>query len=173
MNISIVLSFLADDKPGLVSHLSKIVKDNNGNWLESRLSRLAGKFAGIIRVNIPLKNLSALEAELSKISNNNFKFVTEHLDVEFESEAPNQYQFSMDIVGNDREGIVHDVTQTLAQLNVNVEDMSSEYGEAAMSSEKIFRAKAQLSAPKSLQLNQVQEALEALTNELIIELKKT
>ena len=52
MTTHLVLTVIADDKPGLVESLSQIIASNSGNWLESSMSQLAGKFAGILRVSV-------------------------------------------------------------------------------------------------------------------------
>ena len=43
------------DRPGLVQRLASLVADHGGNWLESRMSRLGGEFAGILRLTVPLE----------------------------------------------------------------------------------------------------------------------
>ena len=47
MTTSLVLTFVGDDRPGLVNAVSEKVVDFGGTWLESRSVRLAGKFAGV------------------------------------------------------------------------------------------------------------------------------
>ena len=51
MHTSYVITFIGDDRPGLVEALAKVISGHDGNWLESRLSQLDSKFAGIIRVS--------------------------------------------------------------------------------------------------------------------------
>lgn len=170
MNRTIVLTFVTDDKPGLVSEISNIISQHHGNWLESHLSRLANKFAGIVRVNSPAETIKDLELSLSAVFTDHFKLTIESTTEEVNAPIAERYQFNMELVGNDREGIVHDLTETLVKLNVNIEDMASECTDAPMSSEKIFRAVAKLTAPVDLHLDQIQEALEALANEVMIEL---
>ena len=52
MKTNLVITVMADDKPGLVESLSQTISSNSGNWLESSMSQLAGKFAGILRVSV-------------------------------------------------------------------------------------------------------------------------
>ncbi|NCF90353.1 MAG: glycine cleavage system protein R, partial [Verrucomicrobiaceae bacterium] len=49
---SVILTVIGADKPGLVERLATIVADHHGNWLESRMARLAGQFAGILQVEV-------------------------------------------------------------------------------------------------------------------------
>ena len=50
---SYVLTLIGPDSPGLVERLAEAVADAGGNWVESEMSRLAGQFAGILRVQLP------------------------------------------------------------------------------------------------------------------------
>ncbi len=50
--IPLVLTYVGDDRPGLINAVSEKVAAFGGTWLESRAVRLAGKFAGILRVNV-------------------------------------------------------------------------------------------------------------------------
>ena len=43
---SIVLTVVADDHPGIVEDLSDALATHDGNWTESSMMTLAGKFAG-------------------------------------------------------------------------------------------------------------------------------
>ena len=64
METSYIVTFIGDDRPGLVESLSRVIESNRGNWLESRLSQLGGKFAGLVLVTLPDDNGPALEADL-------------------------------------------------------------------------------------------------------------
>ena len=48
----LVMTVLGDDRPGIVRSISDQVAAAGGNWLESRMAHLAGKFAGIVLVAV-------------------------------------------------------------------------------------------------------------------------
>ena len=52
----LVMTVIGQDRPGLVESVAALVAENGGNWLESRMSRLGGHFAGILRVEVPGEN---------------------------------------------------------------------------------------------------------------------
>ena len=64
MMTSLVITFMAPDRPGLVELLSRTVADHGGNWLESKMSRLAGRFGGILLVSVPKANADGLMESL-------------------------------------------------------------------------------------------------------------
>ena len=60
MSTSIVLSVVSDDHPGIVEKLSELLADHGGNWTESSMLTLAGKFAGILLASVPENEVDAL-----------------------------------------------------------------------------------------------------------------
>ena len=52
MQKELVVTFVGDDRPGIVQEMSQRVTARDGNWLESQMTRLAGKFAGVARVSV-------------------------------------------------------------------------------------------------------------------------
>ena len=60
MSVNLILTAIGDDRPGLVESLATAISTHEGNWLESSMSQLAGKFAGILRVSVPEAQSEAL-----------------------------------------------------------------------------------------------------------------
>ena len=67
-----VLTFVADDKPGLVERLSESIAAEGGNWLESKMAHLAEKFAGIARIEISDAKVSSLQTALRSLEEQGF-----------------------------------------------------------------------------------------------------
>src|SRR5208337_5257294 len=65
--VPLVLTFVGDDRPGLVNAMSEKIAACGATWLESRSARLAGKFAGILLVGVPEANVAALEKALGDL----------------------------------------------------------------------------------------------------------
>lgn len=167
----LVLSFITNDRPGLISDISEIIAEFKGNWMESRLSHLAGKFAGILQISVPAENIKPLEAALINLQGEEVSWLLESMGNQT-SAIKLADQITLDLVGNDRPGIVHDVTEILSDLDLNVEDMASEFSDAPMSSDKLFRATIQLSSANPIDDNQIEDKLESLANELMIEIRR-
>jgi glycine cleavage system regulatory protein len=164
----IVLTFIGHDRPDLVNAISEKVAAFGGTWLESRLAHLAGEFAGILLVSIPEPNIAGLTASLRDLEQEGVRVA-----VEMSSGAPkreNPQTVRLELVGNERPGIVRDVTQALTQLGVNIEDFSSSIEGAPFSGEEIFRASAVLRTPEGLTGDQLRETLERLASEIMVDL---
>ena len=48
MQKQLVLTILADDQQGVVEQIASIIINHKGNWTQSSMSRLGGKFDGIL-----------------------------------------------------------------------------------------------------------------------------
>jgi len=76
------------------------------------------------------------------------------------------------VVGNDRPGIVGELSSLLARLHVNVEELSTNCEDAPMSSEILFRATAKVSLPSAdLNKDHLQDELESLSDDLMVEME--
>ena len=148
MPIPLVITLVGADRTGLVESVARVVAEHEGNWLESRMCRLGGEFAGILRVEIPAEKKSALLAALQKISGLNVVIQPTQSAVA----ASSGRQTKLEIVGSDRPGIVREITAALARANVNVEEFFSELVSAPMSGETLFKASARLRLPEHCDL---------------------
>lgn len=169
MSSFFLISIMTDDRPGIVDTLSGIIKDHQGNWLESRMTQLAGKFAGIVKVQITEQNVASLETALNELKQSGWIINTEYSQ---DNAADNQANAKLNIVGNDRPGIVKDVAQALSALAVNVLELNTQFESAAMSAEPLFKTKARVHIPESVDFDDVRDALEQLSNELMVEINQ-
>lgn len=168
MMTSLVLTVIGPDRPGLVEALSRTIADHQGNWLESGMSRLAGKFAGIMVAQVPADQAQALISALQALQSEGLKVSVETGD-DAGSEIPRR-SISLALIGHDRPGIVKEISQALAARQVNVERLTTLLVSGSMSGEQLFQADAQLSVPDSLDLDELQEALESLANDLMVDI---
>ena len=63
MQVTLVMTVIGADRPGLVQLVATQVAEHGGNWLESRMCRLGGQFAGILRVEVPTAQRDELRAQ--------------------------------------------------------------------------------------------------------------
>lgn len=142
MNSSVVMTVLASDRPGLVSTLSETIAAHGGSWQESRMARLAGQFAGILRVECPADRSSELLAALSGLETHGIS-VQARLEAAATS-APRE-ALTLDVVGNDRPGIIRALSAAIAAAGGNVEDLATSLESAPMSGHPIFHASGRVS----------------------------
>jgi glycine cleavage system regulatory protein len=167
MQVPLVMTILGKDRTGLVESLARLVADHGGNWLESRMCRLGGEFAGILRVHVPADKRAALEQALSQQPD--LKVV-----VRSDETATGQTKpalASLEVLGPDRPGIVREISHVLAFHGVNVEEIETECVSAPMSGESLFRARAKLLLPASVTPSVLRQALEQAAADVAVEVK--
>jgi glycine cleavage system regulatory protein len=167
MRQTVVLTVLAPDRTGLVEVLAERIAAAGGNWEASRMARLAGQFAGIVQVTMERGQVEALVGALRGLDSFGIE-VTARVTGTPPS-APGA-RLRLELTGNDRPGIVRDVSRVLAERAVNVEELESTISSAPMSGEPLFTARAVLQVPPGLPVAALRGALEALAGELMVDL---
>lgn len=168
MQRSLVMTVIGEDRPGLVDSVASLVAEHGGNWLESRMSRLGGQFAGIVHVEVPTEKERLLAAALENLRGRGLTIVV-HSEQRKSLPTPEPTSV-LDIVGQDRPGIVREISKTLASYGVNVEELHTECASAAMSGETLFKATAKLTIPKSCDVSELRRQLERIAADLIVEI---
>ncbi|CAN7207595.1 MULTISPECIES: glycine cleavage system protein R [Pseudomonas] len=163
----LVLTVIAPDQPGLVERVAQCIAAHGGNWLESRMSRMAGQFAGILRVAVPAEGYDELVEGLQGLAAHGIRVMLAESGIE---PSCTWKPILLDLVGNDRPGIVRDITRLLSEEGVNLERLVTEVKPAPMSSEPLFHAEALLAVPLTLSLDVLQRRLETLADDLMVEL---
>ncbi len=167
MRVSLVMTVIGPDRPGLVGQLSSVITDHGGNWLESRMAHLGGQFAGILRVELPADQQQKLLASLQALAPQGLT-IHSHVDAPVPAAAAGTVAV-VEVVGHDRPGIVRQISQVLAQHRVNVEELITNCESAAMSAELLFRATATVRLPESCGLAELREALEQIASDLMVD----
>jgi glycine cleavage system regulatory protein len=161
----ILLTVIGADRPGLTEALAAAVLDAGGNWLESYLSRLGGKFVGSALVDLSPHGVDRLRANLQQS-------VASELRVEIvpadEDIDPGEL-VELTLTGQDRTGIVHEISGVLARLGANIVELETRTDPSAWSGSDMFRARARLTLPKGLSHDALQLALEALSGDLMVD----
>jgi len=167
MTARVILVVSGSDRPGLTRAVAEAVHAAGGNWLESYLSRLGGKYVGSVLVELDAAALPALEAEVRKVDATGLRVSI--VPVEEAEPAENAPSLQIELLGQDRPGIVREVTSVLADLHANIESMTTSTESSAWSGEPLFRAKVQVALPENVTPDAVQTALEAISGELMVD----
>jgi|DewCreStandDraft_4_1066084.scaffolds.fasta_scaffold00007_422 glycine cleavage system regulatory protein len=169
MQALLVMTVLGRDRPGLVDSVAEAIARHGGNWLESRMARLGGQFAGILRVSVPVEQRAALERALADLAEQGLTVVV-HADESLE--RPSGWRAGhLEVVGQDRPGIVRQIAHALAEAGVNVEELKSECRSAAMSGEPIFQATFLVALPPRCPLDALRQSIEQIAEDLIVDIQ--
>lgn len=166
---TLVLTVIGDDRSGLVSALAGVIAEHGGSWERSQMARLAGKFAGIVLVAVPDDRADALTRALAPLGADGLLSVTAERSHDAD-EPTGVTRLSLDLVGADRPGIVHDITRALAAHHVSIEELHTDTRPAPMSGDMLFEARATMVAPATVAVDELRAVLEELANELMVDI---
>ncbi len=155
--------------------LAAVVAEHGGNWDSSRMARLGGQFAGMALVRFEgdaggegFTNAIAALAERGLRVNIEPAETTQTTDT-----ADEPRLLSLELVGNDRPGILAEISRVLAAHEVNVEELGTACEEAPMAGGELFRLRALLAATSSCVTTKLEADLEAISAELMVEVELT
>lgn len=169
MQVSLIITILGADEPGLVKSISEVLEAHTASWSESRMSHLAGKFAGILQVSVAETNIEKLTIALDGLQTNDLKILLETAQTNSKP-APTR-TLNIEILCQDRIGIINDVTEVLTNLNVNIEELDSTVKEASMAGGMLFCAELTLGLPDGVNAETVEDCLEEMSDQLMIDIK--
>lgn len=168
MNASLVVTLIGPDRPGLVSTVAARAAAAGANWMESSMAQLAGKFAGIVRLEVAEADVGKLEATLRELEAEGLQLTIERGVIAGGAAGRNT---TLELVGHDRPGIVREISTVLARHGASIERLETACESASFSGEPLFRARVEVRVPVSVQPASLQAELEALANELMVDLK--
>lgn len=165
---SLLLTIVGPDRPGLVADLSTALQSVHGNWVESRLIRLGGQFAGVVRMAVAPAATSELKEHLGKLQKEGYQLSFQESGREGD-ETTNQL-IDLEVIGADHPGIVQAITAILSRHGINIIEITTGLSSAPMSGEPLFQAVAKLSFPVSVDPVQVRGELETIAADLMVDL---
>jgi glycine cleavage system regulatory protein len=174
MLATLVMTVIGVDRPGLVQMVAARVADHGGNWLESRMCRLGGQFAGILRVEVPQERRDELVNALRTLEVDGLRVII-HAEAGADKNRRDGTEkgalVTVELVGNDRPGILRSVSGVFATHGVNVEELASERVNAPMDGGVLFQARATVFVPANVKLTAVRADLEKIAADLMVDLK--
>ncbi len=169
MNTSYVLSFSAQDKPGIVELVSNTVTSGGGNWSESAMSHLAGRFVGIVVIEVSTDKAASLVTAINSLTDQGLAISIEAFNEQEQDDS--QYQsIDVELTGHDRPGIVSEISAVFAKHGANVEDLSTYLVSGSMSAEMLFKADMHVIVKQGSDLDDLQEAIESISDDLMVDI---
>lgn len=167
---TLILSIVGSDRPGLTQALAAAVLSAGGNWLESHLSRLGGLYVGSVLVELADGGVEALRAAVKDVDAQGLEV---RISPALEAPAAAGESVNFSLVGQDRAGIVHQVTAVLSRLDANIEDFDTRLSIEPHSGAPLFHMDARLRLPPTLSADAVQAALEDISAEIMVDISLT
>lgn len=171
---TLVITVLGDDRPGLVNALADAIAEHGGSWGRSQLAELAGKFAGIVTVEVPSRAVEDLTTALGELTGV-LETTVQRADEDAAPATPASdaeevgRTLHLDLVGHDQPGIVQQITATLSDVGVSVDTLETRVVPAPQAGGDLFEARARLVLPDG-DTDRLRSALEDLARELQVDL---
>ncbi len=161
------MTVLGEDRPGLVDAVAGAISDHGGSWIQSHLARVDGQFAGIVAASVPDAALTSFRTGLDAVADAAGLTVAVAVVDSDGSDAGSA--FDLELIGPDRQGVVRDLTRSLARLDANIDELVTETRDAPMAGGRVFELQATVRGPGSLDTEAVISGLTDLGTEFIIE----
>jgi glycine cleavage system regulatory protein len=165
---TLVLTVIGDDRPGLVSALSARLDAHGALWQRSQMARLAGQFAGIVEVVVAADKVEDLMADLGSLAAQGLAVTMARTSTPPKTPT---HLLSLGLVGDDRPGIVAEISALLFARRISIEELVTSVTDAPMAGGMLFQAHAVLAAPISADESELRAALEALAGELMVDIE--
>jgi glycine cleavage system regulatory protein len=161
-----VLSVIGSDRPGLTQALAASVLAAGGNWLESHLSRLGGLYVGSVLVELEASAMDRLRSAIDAVDAHGLEV---RIAPALEADVADGEVLHFVLVGQDRPGIVNQVTAVLRDLDTNIETFKSWISAEPYSGAPLFNMETRLRLAPGLKADKVQETLEAISAEIMVD----
>lgn len=165
---SLVVSIVGTDRHGIVSSLADRAQRYGANWAASRLTRLAGEFAGMVHFEVPRENADALANALRGLESSGLQVVIAKSDGAKVSDSIKSVE--LELVGDDRVGIVSSLTKILAERNISIENIHTEIVRSGVSGKQTFKIGAHLLVPAKLSIDDLRKELGTLAHEMMVDI---
>lgn len=163
---TLIFTLVGKDKPGLIDSLAQRVFELDGNWLASNFSHMAGQFAGFAQIDLPKDKHQTFIKLLEKHPDLTITMVSAEEQADEEADIAD-----IQVMGNDKRGIVQELTSILNQFNINIMRFESSCESAPNWGGLLFKAQAKIAIPKGFDLDPLQEALEDIANDLVVDIE--
>jgi glycine cleavage system regulatory protein len=164
--IELVLTIIGRDRAGVVAELADVVQFHEANWKRSELAEISGTFAGVVGVDVDDDKADELLANLLFLRQRGLHITAEQIAAPVE--VPDAQRMRLRFTGDDRPGIVHEISTALSQFGISISRMGTVVETTGGHSH--FEITTQLVVPVSVDLDAVLEAVGSLTDELGIAL---
>ncbi|MBS1675625.1 MAG: amino acid-binding ACT protein [Actinobacteria bacterium] len=164
---TLILTVVGSDRPGLVATVAHIVDEHGGNWENSRLAELEGTFAGVIQVSVPVERVEELRASLDGLDG--LLTIAVHAGSE-SAPAEAAQELTIQVLGNDRPGIVREISAVLNSDALSIESMTTATRDAAMAGGRLFEASIVARVPADADPETLRADLERIANDLQVDI---
>ena len=132
------------------------------------MTNLAGQFAGIVHLDVPVSNAEPLAQALRGLEASGLRILIAQSATP--APPPGRRIVTLELTGVDRPGIMHDLSRNLAERGVSIDDLHTEIVGNGASAEHLFKVRAVLVVPETLSNDALRGVLEKLASEMMLDM---
>lgn len=166
---TLILTVAGAGRPGLVAAVADVVDAHGGNWENSSLAELAGTFAGVIEVSVAADRSDELQTALRGLQGQGLLTLAV-LTGTPDDDAEDEQRLEIRVLGNDRSGIVREVSNVLNAHELSIEELATETRDAAMAGGRLFEASVIARVPSSVDIDALRRDLERIATEIQVDI---
>ena len=166
---TLILTVAGADRPGLVAAVADVVDAHGGNWENSSLAELAGTFAGVIEVSVADDRTDELQTALRGLQGQGLLTLAVLTGTPDAATADDRL-LEIQVLGNDRPGIVREVSGVLSAHALSIEELATETRDAAMAGGRLFEASVTAKVPTTVDLDALRADLERIAAEIQVDI---
>ena len=150
------------DSLGIIKSLAEVTRSVGGEWLTSKVMKLEGQFATLMKVSIDEGQESQLKKELAK----QFPELTfTNAVIRPQTDKPSKI-VNLEIDCKDRPGLTKDINNILSNLDLVVENMEFNRVHVSSIGEAVFSAKLALAVSEDTNSEVLAEEIESLSEDV-------
>jgi glycine cleavage system transcriptional repressor len=158
--MTIIITAVGADRPGMVAALSSILADQQCNLEDCAMTRLGGQFAMMLMVHLPAdKTLTQIEPLFRELQHSHgLKVHCDEAEILISEKATSaQPRHMLTVYAEDRPGLLSTISQILAENNVNITDVQTRLASAGALYVMLF----EVEIPESVKTQDLEEALQS------------
>ena len=128
-----VLTLTGSDRIGVVQHVTETILECGGDVQASRMARLGGEFAMLLLVSIPDSETERLSGNVENLSDEGFKVSFTETEWGVSARRKDWLPYQINVRGANHEGIIHEISEHLSELGINIESVDTNVVPAPMS----------------------------------------
>ena len=166
-----VLTLTGSDRIGVVQQVTESILECGGDVQASRMARLGGEFAMLLLVSIPDSETERLSKNVENLSGEGFKVSLTETEWGVAARRKDWLPYQINVRGANHEGIIHEISEHLSEMGINIESVDTNVVPAPMSGTPLFTMEAIVVAPPDLPKRKWQDELEEKADRLNVELE--
>lgn len=170
---SLVVLVIGPDRPGIVRQIAERAQRFGANWAASRMASIAGEFAGVVHFEVPRDSAAALTEALRALESAGLRVVVSASEAA-SALPPSWRAYHLQLVGEDRVGIVSQFTNLLAERGVSIDALDTEIHDGGSGEGRGARARFKVAAhvrvPKNVDIEALKRDLDALAQKMMIDI---